>query len=794
MSDDAPKSPTTPDTPTPPKKAKLGPFSKIKRQNTEEFYERPAFKDYLDFDAIQHLRTVSTTSSVRTIQPPVSLVREQLDLTRPQQEIADLRRHGIMAATLSPQVQQTGSLLRHLQVRPGESGFLLWYSVSNSFPILAASLGPISNLNSIAALADPWRVNTVDNSRPSDFKWMLALNAISLFLGCVANISLFLNFSGRVNYVHAQLLSICGWYTAWALLVTLLISAHYLYFQDPVMSQSEGYWQAVFTAVLYFISATLLFMNWFGHRKGRYPASFNLTTQQRRIMLNNVLLIVWIGLGGILFSFLIDIRFTDGIYYCVVTVTTIGLGDIVPTTNLGRALVLPYALVGVIYLGLIVTTITSLVLHSNGEAMVFDRSERARIRVYERLIQQQQEEDPISPKESFLLIHKIHRSARRRRKLRALYTSITAFSLFWLLGAMTFHFTESWSYFDALYFVSLCLLTIGYGDFTPTTAAGRAFFIMWALGAVPMMTILISNLSDNLFQWINDIGDVATAWLLAAYSVRMQYYTFWKLRFRKMAGFMNWNARHDLSMEDLEVEEERQEEDAEEQEAEDEIRNLDDNSTSLSAIPSIRDEEAAIIAERAHDGKFTVHESEGSTDSTSSSVQPTPKELFRKKLVASLGPNQTRKRRANLQVANLAERMLGIVKEIRMLAIIAAQNPNKTFSYDDWQRISKVVAGGDLDQMGSDFWLSDRSPVRFPVPEVRYFMQECLEGIEVGIYDMVDLLAEQDSRGRTGVPSSTAGDLNQINPAAESSDSDKGAPPRTTSLHWGEEPKRDKSK
>lgn len=784
MSEDNPQTPAT------PKRARLKSFSKLSRQNTEEFYGRPAFKDYLDFDALDHLRTVSTTSSLRTIQPPTSIVREQLDLTRPQQKIADIRRHGIMAATLSPQVQQTGSLLRHLQVRPGEAGFLLWYSVSNSFPILAASLGPVSNLNSIAALADPWRVNTLNNTRPGDLKWMLALNAISLFLGCVANISLFLNFSGRVNYVHAQLLSICGWYTAWALLVALLISAQYIYFQDPIMTQSEGYWQAVFTAVLYFISATLLFMNWFGHRKGRYPASFNLTTKQRRIMLNNVLLIVWIGLGGVLFSFLIDIRFTDGIYYCVVSVTTIGLGDIVPTTNLGRALLLPYALVGVIYLGLIVTTITSLVLHSNGEAMVFDRSERARIRVYERIIQQQQEDDPISPKESFMLIHKIHKTARRRRKLRALYTSITAFSVFWLLGAMTFHFTESWSYFDALYFVSLCLLTIGYGDFAPKSAAGRAFFIIWALGAVPMMTILISNLSDNLFQWINDLGDVATAWLLAAYSVRMQYYTFWKLRFRSMAGAMNWNARHDLSMEDLEVEEEREEEDAEEREAELNIRNMDENGFSMSVLPSIRDEEAAIMSERAHDGKLTAEESDDLTDSTSP-TSLTPKQLFRKKLVASLAPNQTRKRRANLQVANLAERMLGIVREIRMLAITAAQDPNKTFSYDDWQRISKVVAGGDLDLMGSDFWVSERSPVRFPVPEVRYFLQECLEGIEVGIYDMVDLLADQEAKGRNKPPSSAADLI--VNLAAESSDSDKGLPPRTTSLQWGEEPKRDKS-
>lgn len=35
--------------------------------------------------------------------------------------------------------------------------------------------------------------------------------------------------------------------------------------------------------------------------------------------------------------------------------------------------------------------------------------------------------------------------------------------------------------------------TIGYGDYTPTTAAGRSIFVVWALIGVATMTIFISG-------------------------------------------------------------------------------------------------------------------------------------------------------------------------------------------------------------------------------------------------------------------------------------------------------------
>ena len=54
------------------------------------------------------------------------------------------------------------------------------------------------------------------------------------------------------------------------------------------------------------------------------------------------------------------------------------------------------------------------------------------------------------------------------------------------------------SYFQALYFCYVSLLTIGYGDLSPKSNAGKPLFIVWSLVAVPTMTILISDMGDTV--------------------------------------------------------------------------------------------------------------------------------------------------------------------------------------------------------------------------------------------------------------------------------------------------------
>ncbi|KAK9455932.1 hypothetical protein V1511DRAFT_529845 [Dipodascopsis uninucleata] len=611
-------------------------------------------------------------------------------------------------------------LLRRLSVKPGERGFLMWYNISNSFPIVAASIGPVSNLNSVAALADSWRIDISNDDRPGDLTWMLCLNAISLFLGCCANISLFLNFSGRVNYIYAQTISIVGWYCACILLVVLLISSQFVYFRhENYYSKSEGYWHGLYTCIFYFLSASLLLINYLGHIHGIYSASFNLTPSQRRIMLHNVMFVLWIGLGGLLFSFLIDIRYTDALYYCVVTITTIGLGDIVPRTTVARALLLPYALGGVIILGVLVTTITSLVIASSGQAVIIHRAERLREQHYERILTEKEHDNPIAPSEAYELIRKIHRQAKRQRKVTMLFWVITAFSMFWLLGAMIFHFVEGWTYFESIYFCSLCLLTIGYGDFTPRSAVGRSFFILWAIGAVPMMTVLIASLSDNLFLWIIDISDAVTVWLLAVYSVRTEYTLYWKMKsksfLRRLLHLQDSSIDADTSSNTIEVIPDEDEEVVV-------TPTNEDNTTVLDVTNTVQ---ASLTDGRAHstlDGHSLSHNVSGSSRSTNHELRSIPRQSSTNSIDAFNAKTH---------------RMLRTIQEIRILGNIAAHEPEKHFTYDEWKHVASLISGRDLDEVDPSFWLSEKSPVRYPLPQVRYLLNKCLEALELEVNSLL---------------------------------------------------------
>lgn len=74
--------------------------------------------------------------------------------------------------------------------------------------------------------------------------------------------------------------------------------------------------------------------------------------------------------------------------------------------------------------------------------------------------------------------------------------------------------TLDWTYYQAVYFGFLGLLTIGYGDETPASNSGKAFFVIWSLLAVPTLTILISDLGDTLVKSFSEATNWAYTHLL----------------------------------------------------------------------------------------------------------------------------------------------------------------------------------------------------------------------------------------------------------------------------------------
>ena len=221
--------------------------------------------------------------------------------------------------------------------------------------------------------------------------------------------------------------------------------------------------------------------------------------------------------------------FLDAVYFTNYTLLTVGIGDYAPSTHLGRGLLFPYAIGGIVILGLVIGSIRSLVLERGKKKLGSRMIEKKREAQLQRLLKRGKESklNPIESKEmaeeagmsererreeEFNFMRKIQEEASTKQKWVALLISGSAWFCLWFIGALVFYFAEyeqGWTYFQSLYFAYTTLLTIGFGDYKPFSNSGKPFFVFWSLLAVPTLTILISNMGDTVVKGIRDL----TLWL-----------------------------------------------------------------------------------------------------------------------------------------------------------------------------------------------------------------------------------------------------------------------------------------
>ena len=101
--------------------------------------------------------------------------------------------------------------------------FCLMVLISSYFPLIAACLGPLANMISIVALVEHWKVDIITRKNVPDIPKVVVMNAVSLALGLIGNISLLMNFSRSVKYLVSQSVSIIAWLCASALLAAALL-------------------------------------------------------------------------------------------------------------------------------------------------------------------------------------------------------------------------------------------------------------------------------------------------------------------------------------------------------------------------------------------------------------------------------------------------------------------------------------------------------------------------------------------------------------------------------------------
>ncbi len=65
------------------------------------------------------------------------------------------------------------------------------------------------------------------------------------------------------------------------------------------------------------------------------------------------------------------------------------------------------------------------------------------------------------------------------------------------VGTITYHYLEGWTIIDSLYFSVVTLTTIGYGDFSPQTDAGKIFTIIYIIVGIGMILSFINTIQHH---------------------------------------------------------------------------------------------------------------------------------------------------------------------------------------------------------------------------------------------------------------------------------------------------------
>ena len=337
-----------------------------------------------------------------------------------------------------------------------------------------------------------------------------ALSSVSLASGLLTNLLLFVNLGGYFPPFLVQVSTIVGiissCLTAFiAILVFVLHSSHAKKFEF-----TQAFYYAIISVISYFVIAIFSIVISLGRYFHYYPKRFDIRESERKLLLQDFTFMTYLLIGALIFAKIEQWTYVDAVFWANFTLLTIGLGgSYTPTTSLARILLLPYAIGGIITLGVFVSSLRS-VLERAKIDLRQQVIESGRRRMAEELQKSHHSrtEHMVNPSHQEFIEEEVFRRARKLkieagRKTRwfALLISILITLVLWLVGAAVFWHamkSQQWTYPSALYFGYISLLTIGYGDLMPETNLAKPSYVFWTVISIPVLTIVISNLGDTI--------------------------------------------------------------------------------------------------------------------------------------------------------------------------------------------------------------------------------------------------------------------------------------------------------
>ncbi|KAH6768779.1 Outward rectifying potassium channel protein [Perilla frutescens var. frutescens] len=177
----------------------------------------------------------------------------------------------------------------------------------------------------------------------------------------------------------------------------------------------------------------------------------------------------------------------DAIYLCVVTMTTVGYGDLVPDSMMAKMLACIFVFVGMALVGLILSKAADDLVESQEVFFVKVVHMREKCSSVEML-----------------------KEVENNKVKYKFFTVLISLVIFMIAGTLFLYMKEGLDLFDAFYCVCATITTLGYGDKSFSTPGGRVFAAFWILMSTICLAQFFYSLAElyterrrkSLVQWI----------------------------------------------------------------------------------------------------------------------------------------------------------------------------------------------------------------------------------------------------------------------------------------------------
>lgn len=190
------------------------------------------------------------------------------------------------------------------------------------------------------------------------------------------------------------------------------------------------------------------------------------------------LTLILLAIGVTVFSLLVEKwSFVNSLYFSLVLLTTVGYGDMAPTTPAGKMFTAIFALCGIFVIGLALGVVGSELVDKEIDVLIEKASP-----------------DKSVPRQS---TSSLYDSSRKVGQICWLVIRILS-PIF--IGAFIIAYLQGWPWYDALYYTIITATTVGLGDLSPTSERSEACAILFIPLAVAAMAHILDECSTFVMK------------------------------------------------------------------------------------------------------------------------------------------------------------------------------------------------------------------------------------------------------------------------------------------------------